>query len=240
MSECERFQQAVMTDSARLDATLAGHERVCDTCAAVAARARELDARIHTAFEVRVPGHLQQTLARVPAKTRRGPMPYFKAGATGTALAASFILGMVAGPRVTGFKPVEPVPAVPLQKLVYEHILGEPQALTTVFPVKRARVNTTLKEFGVELSAPLGEILHITLCPVGNTHGLHLVVQGRRGPVTLLFLPSRSVDGRTTFEQGRFAGVIKPAVAGVVAIVGEKNEPLETIENRVQKSIKWL
>ena len=127
-----------------------------------------------------------------------------------------------------------------LTEFVYEHIIHEPEALAASKSVKQAVVRATLSDFGIALKSPIGKITHVRLCPIGNTHGLHLVIQGINGPVTLLFMPTVQINQKIPIKQYEFIGYITPTEVGSIVIIGGENEPLENIETKVVNAIEWL
>ncbi|MCI0654514.1 MAG: DUF3379 domain-containing protein [Methylococcaceae bacterium] len=235
MTDCKQFQKQFCAAPAAMDLFLSKHAEQCAECADFARQILLLQRRLLSAVEMHVPASLQDKLQRIPVRERNRSLREFSLGAF--ALAASVILGTAL--FNSGLLPLPLDPG--LEQVVYEHIIHEPQALTPVFPVKHAILQTTLKDFGVEFSDPeFGEVLHGTLCPIGDTHGLHLVVQGQRGPVTLLFMPTKSVETRIPFHEGRFEGYIVPVEVGLVAIVGEQGERLDRFDRAIKQSMRWL
>lgn len=235
MTDCNHFQKQFSADPDGLDPIFAKHAEDCADCADFANRIVLLNQCLLPALQVNVPISLQDQLYSIPVKERRRSIRNVTFGAF--ALAASIILGIgfssLALQQFSGDHG--------LQQMVYEHISHEPQALTAVFPVKQALVNATLKEFGIEFSdSSFDEVMYVTLCPIGHSYGLHLVVQGNRGPVTLLFLPTKSVEARISLEKGRFVGYIDPVEVGLVAVVGEKGESLESFDKIIKESMRWL
>jgi len=235
MIDCERFKIAFTAGPRDLDPELASHSDDCPDCAKFAESIRDLDIKLLACMSIEVPRDLAATLKEIPGYSAKGKSNWLIFG--GFALAAAFLLGI--GLSSVYLPDLISQPAT-LQQVVYQHILGEPQALNAVFPVQEAVVNTTLKEFGVSLQKPLGEVMHVRLCPVGDTFGLHLVVQGKRGPITFLFLPTKTVDKSLAISQGHFVGYIKPSPHGVIAVVGEKGELLGETEAVVRDALKWL
>lgn len=235
MIDCKQFQKQFSATPEVIDRPFSEHLENCTECAEFARQIRELQQRLYAAMEVRVPVSLHPKLKRIPTERRKQSLRRLSLGIS--ALAASVLLAI----GLVHFRPVQLPAQTKLEQVVYQHIAREPEALTAVFPVKQALVTSTLKDFGVEVSdSEFGEIMHVTLCPIGDTHGLHLVVQGKQGPVTLLFMPTKSIQVRTPFAQGHFTGYIEPAAVGLVAIVGEKGENLDRYERAVKQSMHWL
>ena len=69
----------------------------------------------------------------------------------------------------------------------------------------------------------------------------HLVVQGERGPVMLLLLPHERVTEPVPLElpEEGLAGVIVPLGEGSVAIMGETDESMEPIRERLNAAVEW-
>ncbi len=67
----------------------------------------------------------------------------------------------------------------------------------------------------------------------------HLVIQGERGPVTILLMPEEKVSGAQLFGDDVIQGVILPVGNGSIAIVGGAGERLDEIQERVRNSVTW-
>ena len=235
MKVCEQFQIAYASRPQNFDVELAAHWKECRECANYAAAIRELDRKLVDSMKFDVPTGLAVVLKAIPNRSGSGNSRWMVFG--GFALAASLLLGLA---LASVFRLDLMTRAVPLQQMVYQHILGEPQALNAIFPVQQAVLKARLKEFGMSLAQPIGNVMFVKLCPVGNSQGLHLVVQGKQGPVTFLFLPKEIIAASVSFSKGRFVGYIKPSGSGIVAVVGEQGETLSETDALVQSSLNWL
>ena len=67
----------------------------------------------------------------------------------------------------------------------------------------------------------------------------HLVIQGNRGPVTILLLPDEAIDDAVQLEGESINGILLPVGGGSIAIIGERDEQLETIQKNVVNSVTW-
>jgi hypothetical protein len=84
-----------------------------------------------------------------------------------------------------------------------------------------------------------GLITYAQSCEIGGREVPHLVIQGERGPVTILLMPEEMVDSPQSLMGDNVNGVILPVGDGSIAIIGESDERLERIEAQVLKSVSW-
>jgi hypothetical protein len=64
-------------------------------------------------------------------------------------------------------------------------------------------------------------------------------MQGEKGPVTILLMPDEAVAEAVPFSDARTRGIILPVGNGSVAILGERDEQLENIQNSILQSVMW-
>jgi len=76
-------------------------------------------------------------------------------------------------------------------------------------------------------------------CVINGNSVPHLVVQGQHGPVTILLMPDEKVTEVTPINGVNVKGVILPVGDGSIAIVGGRDEPLESIKKNVVNSVTW-
>jgi hypothetical protein len=84
-----------------------------------------------------------------------------------------------------------------------------------------------------------GLITYAQTCVVNGREVPHLVVQGERGPVTILLMPEEMVSGPESVTGESVQGVIIPVGSGSIAIFGEREEALDRIERKVLDSVTW-
>jgi hypothetical protein len=65
------------------------------------------------------------------------------------------------------------------------------------------------------------------------------VIQGENGPVTLILLPDEKIDAARRIDGESVSGVILPVGSGSIAIIGERDAPLDEIQQRVIQSMQW-
>ena len=84
-----------------------------------------------------------------------------------------------------------------------------------------------------------GLITYAQTCVINGRKIPHLVIQGEQGPVTILLLPDEAIDDAVPIEGESINGIILPVGGGSVAIIGERNEKLDTIKQNVINSVTW-
>ena len=84
-----------------------------------------------------------------------------------------------------------------------------------------------------------GLITYAQTCVINGKKIPHLVVQGERGPVTILLLPDEMIDAATQIEGESINGILLPVGSGSIAIIGERDERLDAIQENVVNSVTW-
>ena len=84
-----------------------------------------------------------------------------------------------------------------------------------------------------------GLITYAQSCTINGREVPHLVIQGKHGPVVILLMPHEKVAEASTLNGENVHGVILPVGDGSIAIVGDREEPLETIQENVINSVMW-
>jgi hypothetical protein len=82
-------------------------------------------------------------------------------------------------------------------------------------------------------------ITYAQSCVINGNEVPHLVIQGQYGPVTILLMPEERVSESTPLDGETVKGVILPVGNGSIAIIGDREEPLEPIQKNVVNSVAW-
>lgn len=224
---CFEFRRLYIADPGSADPEYRRHRETCETCAAFLERQDGFDRTLRAALEIDVPASLDARL--ILRQTTRRTHTYKKA----LAYAASVLvtLGIAGGamwwPR-----------AQSIDELVIAHIVSEPEHMMSHDVVSANDAREVLRRIGMSLTGDLGVIRFAETCP--GRPGVHLVLAGSRGPVTVLILPANAVKDRQAIAHGGLAGVIVPAAGGSVAIVGLAGESLQHYEQRLRAAITEL
>lgn len=169
----------------------------------------------------------------VPLSDRRKPRmspPAWLGIAAGVAIAAAL-----------GVRLFTPGPTyASLAEEVIAHIDHEPNALRRVStPVSQSKLAAVIERDVEEMNEGIGLITYARSCVIHGKTVPHLVMQGAAGPITLLLLPDEHVDGAIPLQGEGINGVILPVGDGSIAIIGEREEQLDEIEQRVIDSVRW-
>ncbi len=76
-------------------------------------------------------------------------------------------------------------------------------------------------------------------CVINGNTVPHLVIQGEKGPVMILLMPDEKVSEAIPLEDEDSRGVILPVGDGSIAIVGGRDERLESLQRTVTESVTW-
>jgi hypothetical protein len=141
-----------------------------------------------------------------------------------------------------GLRGEAPLPALsPLAPDIVAHIQHEPKALVvTARTVAPRDLEGVLQRGGASINGPVGQVSYAKLCPFRGRMVAHFVVQGARGPVTVMLLPDEEIAEATPINESGFSGTIVPVEGGgSVAIVGQPDEDLEEIRDRLLEAVTW-
>jgi len=232
--DCAEFRRRLLQDPLAGDPALEAHERACPDCAGFARRARADEHRLRAALRVSPPPDLAERVGRALAEEQAGRRPR-----------AALPLGLTAGILLLLGALLVPAPGpVPgqgqaLAAAVLEHLQRETEHLEAAGPVAGTRVAALFGRFGARLEAGLGRVNFAAECPMRRGTGVHLVLPGSLGPVTVLFMPGDTPLEVLPVRSGRFQGRVTPTLWGSIAVIGPPGEPLEGLETRVRRAVRW-
>ncbi|MDZ7769521.1 MAG: DUF3379 family protein [Woeseiaceae bacterium] len=231
---CETFRQAVTADPADASAQLRSHEDRCSECRQYREAMQQFDARLRQALEIPVPSvkmpDLDSTDNVVPMRTRRMTTPIWLGLAASVALAGWLGLALMS--------PGEPRQSLAEEIIAHMEHEQDSRVVTNVAVPERTLARVVNSDVA-ELRPGIGLVTYARSCVINGNLVPHLVIQGEKGPVTLLLLPDESIDAAISLEGSTINGVIVPVGKGSIAIIGVREESIEDIGNRVIESVKW-
>ena len=232
---CEEYRLAIAAEPSREHGN--SHTADCPQCRAYRDELRELDRRIGRALEISVP---QLRMPELPDIDTSGvvalPARRRLTSPAWLAVAATLVLAAFVGIRMIGGN----VTYASLADEIVAHLDHEPYALrVTDEPVSERRLAKVVPAEVASMNHGAGLITYAQTCVINGKKVPHLVIQGERGPVTILLLPDEAVDDAVELQGESINGVLLPVGGGSVAIIGEKDEKLESIRQNVMNSVTW-
>ncbi len=235
--DCNEFRQMILGDPSTADGE--AHLESCTECQAYLEDIHSLDATLKQAMSIDVPPLPMPELPEIdtdnvvglPAR-RRGKAPVWLATAAAVTLAAFLGINSFVGHDHDGLS---------LADELIAHMDHEPYALqVTDVPVSDSRLTRIVPANIANLSHDAGLITYAQSCEINGNKVPHLVIQGERGPVTIILLPDEKVEDVTPLEGERFNGVLVPVGDGSIAIIGEDDpDNLKRIEKSFVSSVTW-
>jgi hypothetical protein len=127
-----------------------------------------------------------------------------------------------------------------LAEEVLAHIDHEPGAFRNAdSPVSDKRLYDVVPANLATMDHSAGLITYAQSCEINGRPVPHLVIQGQRGPVTILLMPEEKVTEAIDVEGEHISGVILPVGDGSIAIVGQRDERLDNIKKKIMNSVTW-
>lgn len=257
---CDDYRQAIAADPS-FDGG-AGHLSECVACQAYRSEMQELDQTISRALALDVPElqvpELPELIAQESPElsASRPGDPGFTKSKSGNvitlrmrqwsslprlslprlAVAATVVVAALLGIRFVGTG----IEYDSLADEILAHVDHEQAALrVTDAAVSDERLASAVPANVAEVDRSAGLITYAQSCVINGHQVPHLVIQGARGPVTILLMPEEMIDVAQQFTGENVSGVILPVGNGSIAILGESEERLDRIKERVLKSVTW-
>ncbi len=257
---CDEFKKAVLAEPGADTEARSEHAAGCPDCARLFDKVTAMERELSAVMAVPVPASLRGDMPDIEALAAsrdaagddnvvafpterarggaRGSWPAFASLAAAVALVAVFVLR----PAEVTDGGNDPLVAEVTEAAddafvteLFDHIgpeLGYMQYATAAVPA--SRLEAALRPAGVALPSGGDQSLvsYAKSCIIEGKHVPHLVVQGTNGPVTVLIMPDRSVDGPMSIMRDGLEGVVLPVGdQGSIAIIGRDAESVNAVRN---------
>lgn len=237
---CEDYKELLAADPTASVEGGAEHVADCASCAAFTAEMQAFNDKIAAALTISVPDLKIPDLPELEddnvVDLPFGGKKKFSAP-TWIGIAATVVLAAFVGVRMINTNQLE---SLPLADQVLAHLDHEPYALkVTNVAVSDERFAEVVNPSIGTMDRSVGLVSYAQSCVINGKTVPHLVIQGEKGPITLLLMPEEMVDGATTLDGKGVNGVILPVGNGSIAIIGERDEPLTELEQNIINSVEW-
>jgi hypothetical protein len=232
---CLEFRRQLTIDPMADDVALAEHEQQCPECASFARGIRADEIKLRAMLKsIEPPEGMADRIRLAAGFEQRATVRrrWWYSVAAGVLMAVGVSM-------VSLFSTTLERGNIALAQSVVHHIEDEASHLREAHPVSAGRVNYVFRRFGAELTANIGPIHFAAECLMRHRNGIHLVLPGQTGPITVLFMPGETTDSEMEIESARFHGYLVPTDWGSIAVVGEREEALEGMGQRLATAVNW-
>jgi len=239
---CEDYREAIAAEPSESFEGGAEHVAACASCSAYRAEMRALNDTIARALAIEVPELKLPDLPPIGEEDENVVnMPFRRVSRITTpawiGIAASFALAAVIGVQLIGNGAVHDQL---LAEQVLAHLDHEPWALkVTDVAVSDKQFNRVVNPAIGTMDRNVGLVSYAQTCIINGMNIPHLVIQGEKGPITLLLMPNEMVSSPVILSGESVNGVIFPVGDGSIAIIGERDERIEELKQRVMDSVEW-
>ena len=245
---CDEYREAITADPSESFAGGAAHSAGCEKCENHRQEMRALDERIARALAIDVPAFRMPELPAIEAdknsrqagaaasgfRTSRFRTPPLWVG-----LAAAVVVAAVLIPRF----PERDRSGQDLVEQIMAHMDHEEASRqVTSVPVATETLNEVVSRRVSGMDQDIGLVTYAMSCVINGRTVPHLVIQGNRGPVTLILLPEETVEASIPLSGDNVHGVLIPVGGGSIAIIGQREDQLDEIGRIGQKlaeSVEW-
>lgn len=206
------------------------HLGECRSCARYAAQEEALSQQISTRLKIAAPDGLSSRIllqhGLLEEKRHRMRRHYWQA------LAASVLLtvGLVSGMLIVNYP-------YSLEDIAFAHVQNEKMALQVEDDIPLVQVNNMLAPYNLKLRQAIGRVDFAMPCHIRQHAGAHLVIDGKYGKVTVLFMPGEYVLARKTMQEQGMQGLLIPIDGGSIAIISQRRKSLKTIAARIHQAL---
>lgn len=244
--QCDDYRERIAADPSSSFDGGSHHAAECLACGKFRDEIRVLDERIAAALSIAVPALNLPELPAVMAG-RTGSVVDLHSSRPAKRLALPAWIGIAAALAAVAFlatrvlAPDLVAPSLAEQVIAHmDHEQSSRQVTSVAVPEQvLGRViddNVATMETGREL------VTYAMSCVINGKTVPHLVIQGANGPVTLILMAEEQIDGAIPLSGNNVHGVIVPVGSGSVAIIGERAEQLNEIDEigrRLVETVTW-
>ncbi len=186
--------------------------------------------------------HTEQTTAPdAPVSLRDRSWQRFRRPA---AIAASILVALSLGFTVLSSRPSAADMA--LGNSLLSHVHAESQFYNVDTTIPWSSASEVMQQTGAEFVSfdDIANQMNLTFAQFcrlmgDDKRGIHLVVRGEHGPVSIMFINHHPMRGKVELQDEQLRGEVIPMEEGFLAVFGSPNEPLERIRTQIQQQLTW-
>lgn len=225
---CEQFQNQLMQDPSCEDDEFLAHREQCAPCAREWKQAQAFEDILRSAISVKADKLLEAKYSR--CRTSRWWQQTWVRAAS---------VALLIGAGVTGFNLAQQLfSAENLPQLVVHHIQKEPEMLNAGSVLDEMQLMTVLSPQGFDLAEIPGIITAAAPCWIRKGRGMHLVLRGKSGPITVLLMPGEYAQQQAVVSAS-LSGTLIPTDWGSMAVVSHAGEDVQPLVHSLQQVVRW-
>ncbi len=232
---CTDYKEALTAEPGFEDESR--HAESCAACRAYSEDLLAIDKKIAAALAIDVPALAMPELPDISTnKVVTLPSGRSWSRPAWFALAATVTLGLFIGIQSVDMGFI----GATLGEQVLAHVDHERDALlVSNVPVSDDRLAQVVPQDLATMNHDSGLITYAQSCTINGKSVPHLTIQGKYGPVTILLMPDEKVSEAVSLDGINIKGVILPVGEGSIAIIGDREEQLDGIQDNILESVTW-
>ncbi|WP_319558505.1 DUF3379 family protein [Thiomicrorhabdus sp.] len=124
---------------------------------------------------------------------------------------------------------------------IIKHIEADPELMTAYkVPETPHEMQSLFAKVGAQLQKPIESMSYAGECDVEGQKGLHIVMQDKEGPVTIIVMPGNRLTAMEAFQASGYHGELIPVKGGVVAIVANSMEQIALAQMRFFQAVRFV
>lgn len=242
---CDEYREAIAADPSESFPGGAAHAAGCEECRNYRQEMRALDERIARALAIDVPEFRMPELPPIEADSGGRALAGLRASRLRAApplwmgLAAAVVVAAV---LVAGFPERERGGQDLVDQIMAHMDHEEASRRVTSVPVATETLNEVVSRRVSGMDHDIGLITYAMSCVINGRTVPHLVIQGNRGPVTLILLPEETIESSIPLSGDNVHGVLLPVGSGSIAVIGQREDQLDEIGyigQKLAESVEW-
>ena len=235
---CLDCRRELLIDPRNESTELITHISHCKPCRHEREQLLALEDKLESSLDYSVPEGLEDRILEISrdeiksGKTRSAPF-----GGHVWQMAAGVMLGigLAVYLGLNQYYPLNNADA--LELTVLNHITDELNHLHETHDISQQKLGSVMTAINTRATDDIVKLNYAGKCQIRKNAGAHLIVNGERGPVTVLVMPGEHIGKNVNVESVRFDGTIYPTSYGSLAVVGEKGEHIPSIAEKLLESI---
>jgi hypothetical protein len=226
--DCEEFIRKLGENPSAREPEFIEHAQTCEKCQKLYLKQMSLERDLRRAINQKDNENLKSKIIAAYVQEQAGKKKkIFRLGWISAAAAILF----------TAFLGTKIYQNYSLNNFVLAHIDHEIAQLQNTERVSQFYLKRFYQAFDSEFLQMLPDVVYVEKCWMRTGFGLHLIVSGKQGPLTVLLMPNEAVEMIQTVESEIFFGKIYPLTQGSIALVGNPGESIDMLAEKLRMAM---